>query len=96
MKYKLLFQEENEAIRERYELAIERIGLMEQEISVKEPYTRYFHKIATFVLLIKNVVDLVEEDRISNLSLKELQSLNRALYEDITGDNYNTSYANPT
>jgi len=96
MKYKLLFQEENEAIRERYELAIERIGLMEQEISVKEPYTRYFHKIATFVLLIKNVVDLVEEDRISNLSLKELQSLNRALYEDIAGDNYNTSYANPT
>jgi leucyl aminopeptidase (aminopeptidase T) len=32
----------------------------------------------------------------SGLSLKDLQSLNRTLYEDITGDNYYASYANPT
>ncbi|MDF2944596.1 MAG: hypothetical protein K0S01_3454 [Herbinix sp.] len=96
MKYKLLFQEENEAIRERYELAMERIGLMEQETSVKEPFQLYFHKMAAFVRMVKNVVTMVEEDRMSSLSLKELQALNRTLYEDITGENYYVSYANPT
>lgn len=56
MKYRELFQEENEAVRERYELAVERIELMEQENSVREPLRNYFQKMAAFVVMIKNVV----------------------------------------
>ncbi len=96
MKYIELLKEDNEAIRERYDLAMERIALMEQEYTVKESFRTFFHRTASFVLMIKNVVQKVEEDKLRNLSLKDLQVLNRALYEDIADDNYLDSYANPT
>ncbi len=95
MNYKLLLKEDNEAIRERYELAMERIAQIEQEKTVKERYLPYFQKTASFLMLIKNVVRMYEEDQLKNLSLKELQALNRTLYEDIASDNYYCSYANP-
>ncbi len=95
MNYKLLLKEDNEAIRERYELAMERIVQIEQEKTVKEQYLPYFQKTASFLMLIKNVVRMYEEDQLKNLSLKELQALNRTLYEDIASDNYYCSYANP-
>lgn len=95
MNYKLLFKEDNEAIRERYELAMERIAQIEQEKTVKERYLPYFQKTASFLMLIKNVVRMYEEDQLKKLSLQELQALNRTLYEDIATDNYYCSYANP-
>lgn len=95
MKYKVLFQKENEEIRERYQLAMERIGVMEQEKTVKEPYSDYFHREASFVMLIKSIVQMVEEERLSTYTLNELQSINRSLYEDLIGDNYEVSYTNP-
>ncbi|MBE5966316.1 MAG: leucyl aminopeptidase [Lachnospiraceae bacterium] len=95
MKYKVLFQKENEEIRERYQLAMERIGVMEQEKTVKEPYSDYFHREASFVMLIKSIVQMVEEEHLSTYTLNELQSINRSLYEDLIGDNYEVSYTNP-
>lgn len=95
MKYNQLFKEDNEVIRERYELAMERITLMEQETIVSERFLPYFKRTSAFAIMIKNVVRLVEEGTLSTLSLHELESLNHTLYEDIAGDNYNYSYANP-
>lgn len=95
MDYRILFKDENDAVRERYELVTERIALMVKEETVGTRFLPYFHKTAAFVLQVKNVVDLVEQERLSGLSLRELQSLNKALYEDITGANYEISYANP-
>ncbi len=91
-----LFQEANEAIKERYELAIERIVLMEQEKSVREPLREYFQRTASFVLMVKNIAAMIQEGRLSTLDLKEQKGLNRALYEDIMGDNYDSSYTNPS
>jgi aminopeptidase len=85
-----------EAIKERYELAMERIGLMEQENAISEPLADYFHNAASFVLKVKDVVSMVQENRLSGLTLEELQSINRILYEEITGDNYKISYTNPS
>lgn len=96
MRYKLLFQEENLTIRERYELAMERIAAMEKENTVGERFRPYFVRMASFVMLIRNVVRLSEENGLEQLSLRELQALNRSLYEDIAGDNYYVSYANPS
>lgn len=95
MKYNILFKEDNEAIMERYDLAIERVTLMGEEETVKEPYRRYFKQMASFVLMVKEVAAMVLEERLSSLDLSELQGLNRALYEDITRENYNYSYTNP-
>ncbi len=86
--------EEQEEIKERYDLAMERIRSIEDERTVKEPYREYFRKTAGFLLLVKRVEDLAADNRIGSLSLKEQQALNRSLFEDITGDNYNESYAN--
>lgn len=95
MKYSQMFKEDNEAIRERYELAIERIALMNQEKTVGKNFIPYFERASAFVLLIKNTVRMVEDGSINNLSVKDSASLNRALYEDITGDNYYYSFTNP-
>jgi len=96
LKSNELFYKENEEIRERYNLAMERIGLMEEEKTVKEPYYDFFQKEASFVLFIKSIVEMVEQNRLSKLTLQEIQSVNRTLYEDLIGDNYNVSYTNPS
>jgi aminopeptidase len=95
MKYNQLFKEDNEAIKERYELAMERIELMEKEESVREPFRDYFQKLASFVLMVKRVASMAMEEKLSELTIKDQQALNHALYEDILGDNYHVSYTNP-
>lgn len=42
MKYWELLKEENEAVAERHELAMERIGHMKEEATVGEPYRAFF------------------------------------------------------
>ena len=85
-----------EEIKERYELAMERIAQIEQEKSVSEKYLPYFQKAASFIMLVKNVVRLKEDGKLKTLTLKELEALNRALYDDIAADNYNVSFTNPS
>lgn len=95
MKYLSLFKEENEKIEDRYLLAVDRIKLILQEETVKEPYSDYFRKTASFLMLIDKVTSLIEEDKLKSLSLEDLKELNNKLYEDILEENYEESYANP-
>lgn len=95
MKYQILFKESNEAVRERYELAMERVALIGQEQTIGQQYIPYFHKQAALALKLKEVAKLAEADRLSGLALEQLQELNRSLYEDIAGVNYEESYTNP-
>lgn len=96
MKYQVLFKKNNDAILERYEMAMERIALIQQENTVGERFVAYFRKTAAFIMMIKDVVTMAQENRLSELSLEQLQALNNSLYEDIIGTNYETSFANPT
>jgi leucyl aminopeptidase (aminopeptidase T) len=96
MKYINLFKEENEAIQERYELCMERIDAILQEETVREPFRQYFYTTASFIKLVGNTAEMAMEDRLSELSLSELKGLNEALYADISGDNYQVSYTNPS
>lgn len=95
MKYTELFKEANEEIRERYELSIERIEEILKEQTVKEPAREYFEKVSAFILQISEVVALINDSRLSGLSLTELQKLNQELYADILPGQYDNSYANP-
>lgn len=95
MYYKELFKEENEKILERYELIRERIKEIGVEENVKQPYGDYFRKTAEFLLKVNETADLVKENKLSSMSLKELKKINTAVYNDIAGDNYEKSYANP-
>ncbi|MDF2474095.1 MAG: hypothetical protein K0R21_1877 [Anaerocolumna sp.] len=95
MKYIELWKEDNQLIRERYDLSMERIEAIATEQGMKEPYQDYFIKVASFIQKIKNTVSLVEEEALEKLSMEELVTINRDLYHDILGENYSTSYANP-
>lgn len=89
-------QEEMNVIKERYGLAINRIKQIENEDEVREPLRDYFQKVAAFLAMVDNVAIKIKDGSYKKLSLEELKSLNRSLYNDIIGDNYDTSYANPS
>ena len=95
MKHTELFRELNEEVEERYALSMERIETMAEEQTIKEPWLDYFKRTGAFILKIKKLVPLAMEDQLAKMSLKELQDLNYDLYEDIIGEKYESSYANP-
>jgi len=84
-----------EEIKERYGLAMERIALMQQERTVAEKYQPYFERAVSLIMLVNSIVKMKEEGKFKKLTLDEQKALNRALYDDIAGDNYNCSYCNP-
>lgn len=95
MNYKELFKETNDEVRERYELAMERVmGILSEE-TVKEPYRDYFYQVSGFINIIKDLVEMVESDQLDELSMEELKELNQRLYGDIAEEAYEKSYANP-
>ena len=85
-----------EEIRERYELAMERIRAMKQEKTVSAPFYAYFQKLADFILEMDAYRASVEKGEPERMSLAELQEQNRRLYGDVAGGTYRESYANPT
>ena len=82
-------------IGERYELALDRIRLMQTEDTVKEPYRDYFKKMAEFVLMLDELRDELLDGRYQKLTLEELRTWNRRLYQDVLPEQYEESYANP-
>lgn len=82
-------------VRERHELALERIRLFLTEETVEEPYRDYFRKTAGFILLTEEVYGMQESGEAEAFGLEEAKSRNRRLYEDVLPENYGTSYANP-
>ncbi|MGB8452975.1 MAG: aminopeptidase [Anaerocolumna sp.] len=95
MKYAEMFKAANEEIRECYDLSMERIeGILNEQV-IKEPEKDYFLNVAAFILQIKELVTLVEKDKLCNMSLDELQKLNYDLYKEVLPEKYESSYANP-
>ena len=85
-----MWKENEEALLERFALAMERIQEIKQSPDVKEPYRDYFQSVAAFICKVNQI-----SQKESEVSLEELKKDNYALYEDIIGDHYVTSYANP-
>lgn len=95
MKYWEMFREENEAVEERHELALERIGQFAGEETVEEPYRDYFRRTAEFILMAEKVLEMQNSGELEKLNLDEAKALNRRLYEDVLPGQYGESYANP-
>lgn len=94
MDYRNELREENEAVKERFLLSMERISAMDGE-EIREPYGAYFKRVAAFIGQIGQLVARRQERSEQEMSLEELQLENQALYQDILPENYKTSYANP-
>lgn len=95
-KYQRLWNEENTRVRERYDLAMERIAQIPGENRVKEPYRAYFCRMAEFVGQIEDLALKQMREELEDASLDALKALNHELYEDILPTHYETSYGNPS
>lgn len=82
-------------VRERYEIAIERIKEISTENISNEKYQEYFSKVAKFILKLNSVKYEIESGRLKEYTTEQLEQLNYELYEDIYKENYETSLANP-
>ena len=79
----------------RYELAIERIENIKGENTVSEKYRDYFRTVADFALLVDKLKEKIENGEYYKFSIEELECWNTHLYDDVLGEHYKTSYANP-
>ena len=82
--------EEREDLKERMDLAVERIHQIAANPEVEGPAGDYFKRTAQFMELV------LEKKDWKHASLAELQKWNRELYEDIEGEAYEKSFANPS
>lgn len=59
-------------------------------------FIHYFHNVSSFLLQISTFYHDRINGKLSNRSLDELQHMNTSFYADVIGDNYETSFANPS
>ena len=96
MKYLELLKENNEELKERYELVAERVAELAKDASDAKKYADYFEKTASFLVLLNTIVEDAQNGKIACMEEAKGKELNEKLYADILGDAYATSYANPT
>lgn len=91
MKDQELWKEENDVVKERLELAWNRIRGIEEEHSTVPPFQDYFRQTAENILKTEEQFDFDYVNR----SMEELQALNQMMYDELHPERYKTSYANP-
>lgn len=82
-------------LKERYELAAERVRGIEQEKNVPERFQDYFEKMGKFLVQMLDLREQIVQGELERMPLEELRELNRSLYGDILPENYENSYGNP-
>ncbi|MFT4006582.1 MAG: aminopeptidase [Lacrimispora sp.] len=95
MDYRMMFQEENESVMERFNLSMERIGQIASEETVSGPYRDYFVKTAEFIGIIGEYLEFLEAGNQKTAPAEVLKEWNHRLYEDILPGHYENSYGNP-
>ncbi len=85
-----------ENVKERYELAKERILEIAGEDGIRGEYGVYFREMAAFLGEIMDAYDDAASGELYEAPLEELQKRNRSLYKDILPENYGGSYGNPS
>lgn len=91
---------DDEVMKERRDLSKERLAQIKEELetgkaSVKKPYSEYFLVCVNFMLLADETWDIVSSGKLSDMSGEELAEHNSRLYDDVTEENYSSSFANP-
>ncbi|MDD3369427.1 MAG: aminopeptidase [Lachnospiraceae bacterium] len=83
---------------ERYQLAIERISEITEEMRAKQEgsaLASFFIAMADFCQMIGQEYVFVKSGDLEQADLETLKKHNKALYEDILPEHYGNSYANP-
>lgn len=80
---------------ERYELALDRIRRIISEDHIDKRYEAYCRKTAQMFVVLNDVVSAMAEGGPEKVPTETLREWNRALYDDIRDEHYESSYANP-
>ena len=88
--------EENGVLRERFALAMERIGEIAGEATVPEAYQPYFRRTAGFILTMEGLYGEIKNGHTEKYTLEEWQTLNWSLYQDILRITPWSSWVRPT
>ena len=80
---------------ERYDLALERIREISLDRSVPVIYQEFFEKEAAFIVQMCGLREKLLQSGGKSAGLKELEMLNRGLYEELLPENYGICYGNP-
>ena len=84
-----------ELVKERMELALERIKEIEKENLLSEKLQAYARTVAGFLLMVEEHRQWVLSGAMEQAALEELQERNYNLYRDILPENYDQSFGNP-
>lgn len=97
MDYRVLLKEENEAVKERAQLAAERIREIAsgKNEKVEDELGKYFKTVAAFLEKCDAIYAAVSDGILDRCTLEDLQRENRKFYGEIFPENYEASYANP-
>ncbi len=87
--------EKEEILKERYDLAMERIYSVTTEQTVQAPYYDYFRRTAKFLIQMEELKEKLESGETDTYTLEQWEKLNTALYADILPGAYEASYGNP-
>lgn len=87
--------DQNDLEAERYALALARLREIPGESVCPEAVQTYFRAMAAFALLADRAWQLVESGELRRMTLSQLQTFNRELYEDILPEHYGKSYGDP-
>ena len=82
-------------IEERLSLIFDRINSADVKTEVPEKFAEYCEKAFAFMKLMRESYDKIQEGFLQKASLDELRSMNHEIYQELLGQNYETSYANP-
>lgn len=96
MKYLELMKEQNEELKERYELVSERVAEIAADAKDAGKYADYFEKTAKHLVLLNTVLEHAMKNEISGMEETMAAELNHKFFEDVCKDAYETCYANPT
>lgn len=86
----------NQKYEEEYRSSIDAIKeILENEIELNDKVASYVKKVTSFIIEMAKLEVEINDSYFVKYSFQELLTLNHKYYEDISGDNYEQSFANP-
>lgn len=88
--------EQSTLLEERYELSVNRIEQMKGESEMDAPFLDYFQRTSSFLCELHRLYEKIKQGFMETATKEELQNQQKTLYGELEGENYESSYANPS
>lgn len=90
------YEKENSEFVDRYNELKAIIKQIEEVPELHRVQNRYFVDVAKFTEKLFKVVKLISKNKFYELPMEKVKKINKKLYRDISEEDYETSYANPS